>query len=421
MENNKKISLDMWMPLDNSQKDAEKVSRKSLTFWQDAMRRLKQNKVAMVSMFVIAFIILVCVFVPMFWPVTYADQSLDFSNIPMSLEIYELPDGSYIYMNKEYKLIEVSEDGTLLRMIKMQKDDADNKKYIYGINGKELVVDYSLFMDAKKEYIKLEKQAKKDPTIDLTEAQFNMDNAKKVEMKLDGVELLPTKKVKNKTYIWGTDNLGRDMFVRVLHGGRISLIVGFVAAFVNFIIGVLYGGVSGYFGGRVDNIMMRIVDIISSIPTLLYVILLMVIMNNGLLPILIALSATYWLGMARLVRGQVLTLKEQEFIMAAQTLGASTKRIMIKHLIPNMMGPIMVSITMQIPNAIFTEAFLSFVGLGISAPMASWGSLCNDALTGFMTYPYQLFFPAMAISVTILAFNLFGDGLRDALDPKQRK
>lgn len=421
MENNKKISPDMWMPLDKSQKDAEKVSRKSLTFWQDASRRLKQNKVAMVSMYAIAFIILVCVFVPMFWSMTYADQNLDLSNIPMSLEIYEMPDGNYIYMNKEYKLIDVAKDGTLLQMIKMQKDDTNNRKYIYNMNGKELIVDYSLFMEAKKEFMALEKKAKKDTSIDLTEAQFKMDNAKKVELKLDGVELLPTKTIRNKTYIWGTDNLGRDMFIRVLNGGRISLIVGFVAAFVNFIIGVLYGGIAGYFGGRVDNIMMRIVDIISSIPTLLYVILLMVIMNNGLLPILVALSATYWLGMARLVRGQVLTLKEQEFVMAAQTLGASTKRIMIKHLIPNMMGPIMVSITMQIPNAIFTEAFLSFVGLGISAPMASWGSLCNDALTGFMTYPYQLFFPAMAISVTILAFNLFGDGLRDALDPKQRK
>jgi len=421
MENNKKISPDMWMPLDKSQKDAEKVLRKSLTFWQDAKRRLKQNKVAMVSMYAIVFIILVCVFVPMFWPITYSDQNLDFANISMSLDVYELGDGKYFYMNKEYKLVDVAKDGTLLQMVKMKKDDVDNKKYIYDFDGKELVVDYSLFFNAKIEFMKLEKKAKKDPTIDLTEAQFNMDNAKKVELKLEGVEILPTVKVKNKTYIWGTDNLGRDMFIRVLHGGRISLIVGFVAAFVNFIIGVLYGGISGYMGGRVDNIMMRIVDIISAIPTLLYVILLMVIMETGLLPIIVALSLTYWLGMARLVRGQVLTLKEQEFILAAQTLGASTKRIMIKHLIPNMMGPIMVSITMQIPNAIFTEAFLSFVGLGIAAPMASWGSLCNDALSAFMTYPYQLFFPALAISVTILAFNLFGDGLRDALDPKQRK
>lgn len=421
MDNNIKISPDMWVPLDKSEKDAEKVSRKSLTFWQDASRRLRKNAVAMVSLIVISVIILIAIFVPMMWHLSYSDQKLDFSNIPMTLELYKISDGKYIYMNKEYKVLDVSEDGTLLGMRQMKKDDTNNQKYIYDYDGKQLVVDYSYFLKAKKEFNKLESKAKKDPTINMAEAQLNLENAKKVEVTLDGTEILPSLNVKNKSYIWGTDNLGRDLFIRVVQGGRISLIVAFVAAFVNFIIGVLYGGISGYFGGKVDNIMMRIVDIISSIPTLLYVILLMVIMENGLLPIIVALSATYWLGMARLVRGQVLSLKEQEFVMAAQTLGASTKRIMLKHLIPNIMGPIMVSITMQIPNAIFTEAFLSFVGLGISAPMASWGSLCNDALTAFMTYPYQLFFPALTISVTILAFNLFGDGLRDALDPKQRK
>lgn len=421
MENNIKISPDMWVPLEKSEKDAEKVSRKSLTFWQDASRRLRRNIVAMISLMVIALIILIAVFVPMLWPMSYEEQKLDFSNIPMTLELYQVSDGQYIYMNKEYKILDVEKDGTLLGMHKMKKDDSNNQKYIYDFDGKELVVDYSYFLKAKKEFKKLEAKSKKDSTVDMTQAQLNLDNAKKVEVTLDGKEILPVEKVKNKNYVWGTDNLGRDLFIRVVQGGRISLIVAFVAAFVNFIIGVLYGGISGYFGGRVDNIMMRIVDIISAIPTLLYVILLMVIMENGLLPIIIALSATYWLGMARLVRGQVLSLKEQEFVLAAQTLGASTSRIMLKHLIPNIMGPIMVSITMQIPNAIFTEAFLSFVGLGIAAPMASWGSLCNDALTAFLTYPYQLFFPALTISVTMLAFNLFGDGLRDALDPKQRK
>jgi oligopeptide transport system permease protein len=421
MDDYKKISPDMWENLDKSQKDAEKVSRKSLTYWQDAARRLKQNKVAVVSLIVILMVVLMAIFVPLFWPIQYSNQVLDFSNIPPNLEVYEVTDGNYIYITKAYKAIEVSKDGELLQMSEIKKDDQNNRMYIYEFDGKELIVDYSLYLQAKKEYLALEKKAKKDPSINLEEAQFNLDNAKKVEIRFEGKEILPSKTIRNKTYVFGTDYLGRDMFIRVVYGGRISLIVGFVAAFLNFIIGVLYGGISGYFGGRVDNIMMRIVDIIGSIPTLLYVILLMVIMQPGLGTIIVALSITHWLGMARIVRGQVLSLKEQEFVLAAKTLGASTKRIMLKHLIPNIMGPVMVSVTMQVPQAIFTEAFLSFVGLGISAPKASWGALCNDALAGLFTYPYQLFYPALAISITILAFNLFGDGLRDALDPKQRK
>lgn len=420
MEKYSNITPDMWKPLDKSQKDSEKVVRKSLTFWQDASRRMKENKVSMVSMVVIVLIILLCVLVPMFYPLTYEDQNLDFANIPLTLELYEI-DGDYIYMNKEYKLIKTDYDGTLIEMYSMKKDDIINRKYIYDINGHDVVVDYSYYFNAKKEFLNLEKKSKRDPSVDLAKAQIKLDNTKKFEITCDGQEISTVHKVRNKTYIWGTDNLGRDLFIRVLYGGRISLIVGFVAAFVNLIIGVLYGGISGYVGGSVDNIMMRIVDVINAIPTLLYVILLMVIMGSGMMPIIVALSITYWLAMARLVRGQVIGLKDQEFILAAQSLGASTKRILFRHLIPNIMGPIMVSVTMQIPNAIFTEAFLSFVGLGVSAPVASWGSLCNDALQGFMEYPHQLFFPAIAISVTILAFNLFSDGLRDALDPKQRK
>ncbi len=170
-----------------------------------------------------------------------------------------------------------------------------------------------------------------------------------------------------------------------------------------------------------DTVMMRIVDVIDSVPMTLYVILIMVIIGSGMASIILALGLTYWVRMARIVRGQVLSLKNSEFVLAARTLGASTGRIFVKHLIPNMMGTIMVAIAMQIPNAIFTEAFLSFIGLGVSAPMASWGTLCNDALAGIYVYPYQMLIPAIAISVTILALNLFSDGLRDAFDPKQRK
>jgi oligopeptide transport system permease protein len=207
-----------------------------------------------------------------------------------------------------------------------------------------------------------------------------------------------------------------------MYGARISLLVAFIATIVNLFIGVVYGSIAGYEGGRVDNIMMRIVDIINSIPLVLYVILLMVwFRGGGLTNIIIALSSVYWVSMARLVRGQMLSLKEQEFVLAARVMGVSKSKIIFRHLIPNAMGPIIVSIAMMIPSAVFTESFLSFIGLGVSAPMASWGTLANNALSGLTTYPYQLFFPALAIAFTMLAFNFIGDGLRDALDPRLRK
>lgn len=234
-------------------------------------------------------------------------------------------------------------------------------------------------------------------------------------------DLLNSNQYPSKVHWFGTDELGRDLFVRVMYGARISLSVGFVAAFINLTIGILYGGISGYFGGRVDNIMMRIVDVIYSIPMMLYVILLMVVLGKGLTNVFITLGIVYWGNMARIVRGQVLSLKEQEFILAAKAAGAKKLRIILRHLIPNCMGQIIVTLTLSIPGAIFTEAFLSFIGLGVSAPMSSWGTLCNDALSIFKTYPFELFIPAIAICITMIAFNLFGDGLRDALDPKMRK
>lgn len=226
---------------------------------------------------------------------------------------------------------------------------------------------------------------------------------------------------------FGTDDLGRDMFARTWYGARISLTIGIVAALIDLLIGVTVGGIAGYWAGRgkkgdrIDSIIMRIIEILYGLPYLLVVILLMVVMEPGLTTIIIALSATGWTGMARLVRGQILQLKNQEFILAAQVLGAKFSRILLKHLIPNTLGVIIVNLTFTIPSAIFAESFLSFLGLGVQAPIASWGTMTNDALGVILTGDWwRLFFPALMISLTMFAFNVFGDGLQDALDPRVR-
>jgi oligopeptide transport system permease protein len=225
----------------------------------------------------------------------------------------------------------------------------------------------------------------------------------------------------NKSYILGTDALGRDVLTRLMYGTRISMLVALMAAFVNLIIGILYGGISGYLGGTVDMIMMRIVDIISTIPLTLYVILIMQVLGAGIQSIIVALGSVYWVDMARVVRGQILSLKQQEFVLAAKTIGSSATTILFDHLIPNALGSILVTITMLIPSAIFMEAFLGYLGIGLQPPLASLGTMCNDASANLRTSPHELLIPALMICVIMFAFNFVGDGLRDALDPKLKK
>ena len=236
----------------------------------------------------------------------------------------------------------------------------------------------------------------------------------------DGQDLANRNALPSLTHLMGTDRLGRDILVRVMYGARISLTIGFVAAFLNLIIGVVYGGISGFVGGKVDMIMMRIVDCIYAIPSTLYVILIMMIFGSNMYSVLLGISISSWVGMARQVRSQIQTLKQQEFSMAAFVIGASKKRILFKHLIINCMGPIIVSATLMVPNAIFTESFLSFIGIGISAPQASWGTLASEARGLVQRYPTQIVWPVAAICLTMLSLNFIGDGVGEALDPKKK-
>jgi oligopeptide transport system permease protein len=237
----------------------------------------------------------------------------------------------------------------------------------------------------------------------------------------DGMDRTSGNQWPNAKHWFGTDKFGRDIFVRVLYGARISLTVGFSAAAISLIIGIVYGSVSGYLGGRVDMVMMRIVDILIGLPSLLYIVLLMLVLGANLFSVILAICISSWIGTARIVRGQVLTLKSSEYVMSAKLAGASNWWILFYHLLPNSMGPIIVCTAFLVPGAIFNEAFLSFLGIGISVPMASWGTLANEAISQMSSRPYQLWFPVGAICLTMFSLNFIGDGLRDSLDPKLKK
>jgi oligopeptide transport system permease protein len=353
---NKNISPEMFRVVGATASDAEKITRPSLTYWQDAWFRLKKNKGAVVGLVATIILILLAVVAPMLSPYKYSDQDLRHASLPPKVPGLE-------------KIDWLPFDGYSSKMVDAR----------------------GIVTPARDMYV-----SENMRTGEITKYE--------------------------KYHFLGTDDLGRDLWTRIWTGARVSLSIAVIAATIDFILGITFGGISGFFGGKVDMLMQRFVEVMTGIPYLIVVILFRLIFAKaGILTLSLAMTVTGWIGMSRIVRGQILKLKNQEFVMAAQTLGASKFSIIFKHLIPNSMGPIIVSIMFTIPAAIFNEAFLSFIGLGISPPLASLGTLVNDGIKSLQITPYKLVSPAIVISLMILSFNLVADGLRDALDPKMRK
>lgn len=379
-----------WELLHSSNEEREKIWSKNRTFAGDVWFRFCRKPTAIAGFVLIVLLVLFAAAGPAFTSYSYSAQDLEVVNIPPRMKVYEVPGQSgTLYITQGLKVLRVNEDGTLGTQLKKIKEEPGRSMTIFDDNGSEVALYYG-----RKPYVMA------DPASNT---------------------IYPDRTVWNKSYLLGTDSLGRDVLTRLMYGTRVSLTVAFVAAAVNMVIGILFGGIAGYAGGTVDAVMMRIVDIISTIPLTLYVILIMVLIGSGMQSIIIALGTVYWVDMARVVRAQVLSLKEQEFVLAARTIGSSTKTILFNHLIPNSMGSILVTVTMLIPSAIFMEAFLGYLGIGLQPPLASLGTMCNDATENLRSCPYQLFIPALVICVIMFAFNFVGDGLRDALDPKLKK
>lgn len=412
-------------PVGQEEKDRFIPQRKSVSYWSDAWRRLRKNTVAMVAMVVIIFLFLFAFLGPVIVPYEYDEFHPNATNLfPWH---YSLED--------QRRLAEAtgSTAGTLEERIDAAIAKAKAEAEAAGetwTTTQEAIIRAQIKTGAAnqdEEAIRKELGIKRQPF------GYSVEELQQIEA---GEKVFP--------HVFGTDKHGRDILVRIMYGTRVSMTIGVCAALVVLIIGSLYGAISGYCGGIVDTVMQRIVDIIYSIPEVLVILLLsttisphikrfidanpgngladfMSTLGPNLIAMFMAFGILYWVGMSRIIRGQVLTIKNQEYVTAARALGASGGRIIRRHLLPNCIGQIVVTTCLQIPSAIFLESFMSFLGVGVSAPLTSLGSMCKDALEGFQTYTYRLLIPTVIISVMILAFNLFGDGLRDALDPRLKK
>lgn len=411
------LSAADFSPASAQDKDNFIQDRESVSYWKDAWRRFKKNAVAMVALGVLVLIALFAFLGPALVPYTYDEFVTGSENL----------DPWHYTLTDQEKL--TAAQLTPEEVVDQAKADA-------AAQGKTL---------SAIEIAKIRATAKANAASTTDEAALRKElgirahlggySTNELQRKADGEFVFP--------HLFGTDRFGRDLMVRTMIGTRVSMIVGLSAALLVLVIGALYGSISGYMGGTVDAVMQRIVEIIYSVPEVLVILLISTVISDslrayvnsasGLIPTLvnllgsnlismfIAFGLLYWVTMSRIIRGQILQIKQQEFVTAARALGAGGGRVILKHLLPNCVGQILVTTCLQIPSAIFLESFLSYLGVGVSTPMTSLGSMCSDALGGLYTYPYRLIFPAIILSVMILSFNLVGDGLRDALDPRLKK
>lgn len=419
----------------SDEKESMVQMHKSVSYWKDAWRRFKRNHVSMGALGVFILILIFAFIGPGFVDYSYEEQYRSAQKLaPMQYSENE---------QMVMKVLDSGVDGVYATSLQAGSNTAIKKGNWYfeakgntyaftlekGIEKATLIFDADAANPVYVGYDKNWEEGAYTEVMVIETTDTPAEDAKKLEL---SSRVFP--------HVFGTDSQGRDLMARCMYGARVSIIIGLVAALIVLVIGSLYGSIAGFCGGKVDFVMMRLVDLIYSVPDVLIVLLLQVVLKDplqilfdtstfpliqalstlgvGIVSIFITFAMLYWVGLARIIRGQVLMLKEQEYVTAATVLGASSGRIIRRHLLPNCMGQLIISTCLQIPSAIFLESFLSYLGLGVSAPMASLGSLCSDAKETFLLFPYRLLFPALLLTAIVLTLNLVGDGLRDALDPR---
>jgi oligopeptide transport system permease protein len=359
------------------------------SLWADALARLKANKAAMFSLFYLTLMALVCVFGPNFTPHPYTTIYPDYVRTPPSLSAYPKPE-----------MIETALQDVVRRMRADLEEwhEQDERVFVTISSPKTIDERVTRYLDRSDTF----------------------DNARIESKSTDGLKLTMSATVKKQYFFFGTDNTGRDLLTRTLMAGRVSLSIGLLAGCVAVVIGVLYGATAGFLGGKTDEVMMRVVDVLYSLPFIFFVIMLVVFFGRNFVLMFLAVGAVLWLDMARIVRGQALSIRRQEYVQAAEALGVGSGGILRRHIVPNLLGPVVIYMTLLVPQVIILESFLSFLGLGVQEPMTSWGVLISQGAKNIGSANWLLLFPAFFLVSTLFALNFVGDGLRDALDPKDR-